>query len=152
METKKEIKPQFRVTKLWVKAQGRPNHIVQKQTNRTIESSFIRLLAKAKELSKGDRQPIFERDYRHDKTDSETIMHAYMSSTIYLLLECDYQFNFAIQYSFNNCPFEKELTALMIGYPYDLHSTNVDLKPDFNTFYRNVLNYQDKKYITSRTR
>ncbi len=140
----------LRSKKLWKVAQRRTNQVEQQRTNVTVEVKFGQILSKAKQLSANNTQPIFERDYRNDSTDSATFMHAYITSNFYFLLECDHFYNYRIEYGFYNCPFESVIRLIMVGYPFDERAQEVTPRPDFSTHYRNVLAYQDKKYITQQ--
>jgi len=90
---------------------------------------------------------IFERDYRNCNAENAFAMHSLMSNSIYLYLECDYSFNYRIEYAFNNCPFEAEIKKLLRPFVLVNSSKEIQLKPDFNTYFATVLNVQDKKYI-----
>ena len=140
----------LRINKLWKIAQRRANHIEQQRMNLTVEGNYRQILAKAKQLSGDNTLPIFERDYRHDNTDNASFMHAFMTNSFYFLLECDHLYNYRIQYVFHKCPFEPVIRGMMVGYSFDERADEVSLKPSFSEHYRNVLAYQDKKYITQR--
>jgi len=138
--------------KLWLIAKSRPHHTSQKTMNGTVEFSYKKLLAKVKELSPQAGKAVFERDYRYDGADSAAIMHAYMSPSIYLLLECDYRYDYHIEYAFNDSRLHSQLSLILTGFPFESRAQPVALKPDYNTFYSNVLAYQPKDYISKGSR
>jgi len=148
METKQTTKLRLRATKLWIIARQRPNQGPQKRHNETIENIYNQLLSIAKLHTRHEEEPVFERNYRNDKTDSLILMHAYMSSQVYLLLECDCLYDYYIQYAFYRCPFEKELVDIIDTFPFRSQISLVDLKPDYSTFYRRVLDFQEQTYVS----
>jgi len=93
-------------------------------------------------------QPVFERDYRYGKTENALAMHAFMSSTFYVYLECDVHYNYNVEYAFRRCLFEAEIRTMLTGYPFNTRSKEIRLKPDFNTFFQRMLSFQDRQYIS----
>jgi len=133
--------------KRWKVAQSRSLHTPQKALNALVEQRYHQVLTKVKQLISGTT-PIFERDYRHDSRENALAMHAFIGEHIYLYLECDYSYKYQVEYTFHNCPFEHHIRAMLFTYPLDTRSKVTTLKPDFTTFYENVLRVQDRKYIT----
>jgi len=142
------IPKHLRMKKRWGYAQTRSLHEPQKALNRTVEGKYHNLLTKVKQLLAGQPFPIFERDYRYDDSEDALALHAFISYSFYWYLECSYCYDYRISYAFNNCLFEAEVRALLRFHPFDLRATEVQLKPDFINFYKNVLKVQDRKYIT----
>jgi hypothetical protein len=144
----KQIPPNNRQTKRWHYAQRRDNMLGQKRDNIIVEGQFRSILAEVKKLSANEHTPVFERDYRKDNTESALAMHAYLSSSFYFFLECDILCEYRIAYAFHNCPYELAIRKLLEHYLLASRAKEQMLKPDFNTFYLNVLRVQDKQYIT----
>jgi hypothetical protein len=143
-----DIPPNQRMHKTWATAKRRGSNEVQERTNSTVEILYTSMLSKAKRLLGQAAYPVFERDYRQDRTESALAMHCFMSSNCYLRLECDALYNYRVEYAFHHCHFEQVIRAMLVGYPFDTHSAEVKLRPDFTTFYHRVLQVQDSKYIT----
>lgn len=119
----------------------------RKRLNFVAESRYMQILQRVKPLL-ANTSPLFERDYRHCNAEDALAMHAFISETFYWHLECTFHYDFMVYYAFNNCPFEDEIRKELRLYPFDTNSKEVQLQPDYLTFYKNVLRVQDRKYIT----
>lgn len=138
----------LRMKKRWAIAVNRDNNLSQKNRNLSVEVSYKSILTKAKKLLAQSRHPVFERDYRKDNTESALAMHAYLNNCFYFSLECDFVYNYQLEFAFNNCPFEAEIRELLRDLPFGVTAKEVTLKPDFSMFYLNVLKVQNKEHIT----
>jgi len=136
-----------RMAKRWIMGKRRARNSRQQLDNESIESHYHFILAKAKEWLSGNNQLVFERDYRFDNSEDAFALHAFISSSFYLYIECGFDFNYRVQYAFNDCKFEDELRRLLRPCPLNTAASQVRLKPDFNTFYRKVLAIQDERYV-----
>ena len=151
INTKSSIVPipmQLRMRKRCSFAASRDNHVSEKERNRKLEVAYMSILTKVKTLFALCVHPIFERDYRRYNSESAMAMHAYLTNSFYFYLECDFLYNTQCEFALHNCPFEKQIRALLSEFPYGIHAKEVPLKPDFTMFYLNVLKAQDKRYIT----
>jgi hypothetical protein len=116
-------------------------------TNETIESQFLRTLAKVKKLLAREHPTAFERDYRNDNSQDAFAMHSFMTGTFYFHLECSFTYSYDVTYTFNHCEHEATIRELLKCYPLCTRAKETRLKPDFNTYFNTVLNVQDNKYI-----
>ena len=134
-----------KLPKQWIIAANRPGHISQKADNGMLELIYKETLAAVKKLN---TYPIvyFEKDHRQDNAHDAFVMHTYLSPTFYFQLECAITCSYFIEYAFNSCPHEEEIRKLLRRWPLEIKAKEVKLQPDYQTFYRAVLNFQDKKY------
>lgn len=137
-------------TKRWVLAKRKYGHTQNQLTNETIECAFHSMLYKVKLLLKQHQpsQTVFDKDFRHDNTHDAFCLHAFISSDVYLYLECSLDYVYRIEYAFCNCKHEADIRELLAAYIFTGRTKEVQLQPDFSTFYTNVLAFQDKKHIT----
>lgn len=140
--------PVLKLSKRWIIAQSRNRQSKQHHDNIAVEAYYQRVLAKAKLMFARSSQPIFERDLKRDTQYAEA-MYAYMTSSFYLCLECEYTHNFQVHFTFYKCPFEQELREVLQPLVVEKRAKEVEHKPDYPTFYRAVLVFQDKKHIYS---
>jgi hypothetical protein len=133
--------------KLCQTAISRSGYIMQKKENSIIEGTFMRAVDRAKKLLTQTPITYFERDERKDTSHSPFAMHTFLSRSLYLHLECNIMCEFQIQYAFNHCSYEKEIREMLKSYPLEGRVKEVELSPDFSTFYDAVLRFQDKKFI-----
>ncbi|WP_146166541.1 hypothetical protein ABZR88_09695 [Mucilaginibacter yixingensis] len=103
----------------------------------------------AKLLLKAEQPLVFERDYRYDNSESAFAMHAFISPTLYLYLECSPDCHYRVEYAFNSCKQEDELRKQLANYSFKGRTIESALQPDFSTFYTNVLRVQQAKHIYS---
>jgi len=144
------IPMQDRIPKRWLEAKRKYGRTQNQLQNETVESAFHQLLYKTKQLIK--QQPggtYFERDYRYDASENAFTLHAFMSSSIYLYIECSFDYVYRIEYAFNSCPYEAEIRKLLTAYIFTERAKEVELKPTFTQFYQKVLEVQDKQHIHS---
>lgn len=137
-----------RAVKRWLIAKRRDNHEMEKLRNLVIERSYHTVLKVAKQIIGKPSLPVFERDYTRDNSESATAMHAYLDSNFYFTLDCDWLYQYRVEYAFNECKHKRQLLNLIDSYPFDANATEKVLKPDFHSFYCNVLKAQDCKHIT----
>jgi len=149
-ESVSSIKPlnkQDRMVKRWKLAKMRTWDKRQQVDNLTLEINHHAALKKVKELLSNQQQTVFERDYKEDNLENALAMHAFLSPGFYFYLECDYAWDYQLEYAFNNCKQEAQIKAILKSYQLDVKGKLVALQPDFNTFYRNVIAIQDKRYL-----
>jgi hypothetical protein len=139
-------------SKRWHIAQSLQNRPQQRLQNDAVEFDYHRILDVVKRLYLKHGEVYFDRDYKHDKTENCLAMHSFMTPTFYWYLECDFCYDFRVEYDFCNCPFESSILAMLKPYPMDRASKRIQLKPDFNTYYNGVVKVQDAKYIHSLKR
>lgn len=122
-------------------AQARSKNGRQQKDNVHLEIAYFNVLARVKRLLKGSNKLYFERDYRRDHA-SYLAMYAFVSNSFYLYLECEFDFCYSLEFAFYNCSREAELRELLTSLKDHLRIKEVTLKPDFTTYYKNVLAYQ----------
>ena len=136
--------------KRWVLAKRKYGHTRNQLTNETLESAFHSMLYKVKLLLKQHpAQSVFEKDFRFDNIQDAFVLHAFISSNVYLYLECSLDYVYRIEYAFNDCKQEVVIRQLLAAYVFTGRTKEVMLKPDFSTFFEAVLQFQDKKHIYS---
>ncbi|MCJ8210810.1 hypothetical protein MUY27_13920 [Mucilaginibacter sp. RS28] len=135
--------------KRWIAGLRRAESIHQNTLNGSVSYCYRDILTKAKQLLKEHEHLVFEKDFRYDNNDNAFILHAFISSTLYFILECELCYDYKVDYAFNNCPVEAEIRKLLQVYPINERANEVKLRPDFNTFYHNTLRYQPSQYIYS---
>lgn len=130
--------------KRWKVAEGRS--VALDRVNGAVSGFYRDILSKVKQLLAQQPQTVFERDLRHDNTDDAFTMHAFISNSIYICLECAYNYEYNIEYAFNNCPFEAHVREWLSVYPVADRSREIALQPDFSIFFKGVQAYQPKKF------
>jgi len=70
-----------------------------------------------------------------------------LSRTVYLYIECSFDYLYRIEFAFHNCPCEAEVRELFAAYVFNGRTKEAKLKPSFSEFYHNVLAIQDSKHI-----
>ena len=151
INAKTSIQPipmQLRMRKRCGVAKFRDNNLSQKERNVKVEAAYMYVLMKAKKLFAQCTHPIFERDYRRDNSESAMAMHAYLNNSFYIFLECNFRYDMQVDYAFHNCPYEKDIRAILNDFSVGIEPKEVELKPDFTMFYLNVLKAQDKRHVT----
>jgi hypothetical protein len=136
----------LRGRKRWQIAQARCKYGRQQKDNANLEISYFNVLARVKRLMKGSRTLAFERDYKCDNTESNLAMHAFICDSFYLYLECEFDFCYSLEFAFHNCQCEVELRELLNPLKDHQRIKEVILKPDFLTYYKNVLAYQPEHF------
>lgn len=136
-------------TKRWIIAQSRKNFKDQRMQNSATEAAYLRILNNVKAHHLPSNKVYFERDYRRDTSENCFAMHSFITSSFYWYLECDFLYNYKVEYSFHNCSFEAEIVAALKPYPLDRSASEVNLMPDFKTFVLNVFRCQDEVYLHS---
>ncbi len=133
--------------KQWQIVSTRFGHATQKLNNNMLEGAYMQALKKAKQLLTQNTQTVFERDQRKDSSENAFIMHSFLCSSFYFQLECTLSCNYKVECAFYNCPVEQEVRKLLTAYPFQERCIEVSLKPDFTTFYRKVLQVQNKHFL-----
>jgi hypothetical protein len=136
-----------RIPKKWLEAKRKYSHTQQHRDNLLAEHCFMQLLNQAKKLLANEHKTAFNRDYRGCNATDAFGMQVFICSSVYLYLECSYDFVYRVEYAFYHCQYEAEIRKLLNGYLLKGRAKEVQLKPDFNTFYNNVLAVQDSKHI-----
>jgi hypothetical protein len=135
---------QFKGRKRWMIAQSRNENSRQHADSLALETGFAVALARAKRLLAGSNKLSFERDYKRDDRGGVLPIYAFLTDSIYLYLECSLDHNYVIQFAFHNCSIEPQLKELLLPLRNIGNVQEVKLKPDFPTFYKNVLAFQPK--------
>lgn len=159
METRKnlvslnEIEERYRTVKPKYKNHMRASRLgsdKQKGMNEAIEFFYHSLVNEAKLLfatlpNKEDKVMVIL-DLKHDPVNLSGI-HAIITSTLYVQLECDYYNNYRIEYQFYRCPFEKRIQELINRLTLRSFSTQITTQPDYPAFFRRVLACQPENFI-----
>jgi len=151
----RELKPllsntkrQHRGTKRWILAEGRKNSWkMQCMQNSSVEYNFHCLITTIKTQFLKPGETYFERDYKHDRTESLYSMHGFMCSSVKLRLDCPLHYTYEVDYAIYNCPFEAELRALLKIGLLGQQAKEITLQPDFPAYYQHYLNYQSAEFI-----
>lgn len=149
LETHYPIPKSQQRAKRWVIAQSRKNFKDQRMQNSAVEAAYLRILDEVKAHHLPSNGVYFERDYRRDKSENCFAMHSFITSSFYWYLECDFLYNYRVEYAFHNSPFKADILAMLKPYPLDRSASEVNLIPDFKTFVLNVLHCQDEIYLHS---
>ncbi|RZK26663.1 MAG: hypothetical protein EOO43_02130 [Flavobacterium sp.] len=141
--------PQLKGTKKWLTAitVSRGNEQLKIQ-NRLVDTDYHRVITAVKNLymQAGMEVTVFERDYRFDTTECLVTMHSFITPHFYWHLECEYTYNYKVDYDYKDFPFENEFKGLLRAYPLDRTAHHKPKQPSFVAFYKRVLQVQDAKY------
>lgn len=144
----KQPTEQHKGTKRWILAEGRKRSWKQQYLqNSSVEYNFHCLikLIKTQFLNPGDIY--FERDYKHDRSESLYSMHGFMCSFVKLRLDCPLHYNYEVDYAIHDCPFEAELRALLKVGLLGQQAKEISLQPNFPAYWQHVLNYHPAEFI-----
>lgn len=148
-DTAKPVNANPKGIKKWITAHAVSKGNEQlKIQNRIAETDCHRVIAAVKNLyaQAGMQVTVFERDYKHDRSDGLFSMHSFVTPHFYWSLSCELTHNYIIEYDFSGCPFEDEIKALLRAYPLDRVAIHKPRQPSFTAFYKRVLQVQDKQY------
>lgn len=137
----------FQIMKRWIIAESRKNYEHQRGMNRCLEAAYHRIIVAVKQQFLKPGEVYYDRDYKHDKTENCFAMHSFISPSFYIYLECSFDYDYRVEYAFNTCSFEADIRTMLRPYPLDRQATEVQLKPDFKTFYDTVMRIQDRSFI-----
>lgn len=133
----------LKAKKKWIISTTRSGWENQKRANELLEQSYHRLIASVKKDYSQSEERYFERDYKYDQDEGYLAMHCFLTPTFYVYLECDLALNYHIEYAFNNCPYERKVRREFEHFTFGNAIKEVELKPDFKTFYKRTLEYND---------
>lgn len=136
---------QFKGRKRWQIAQARSKDGRQQKDNASLEISYFNALNAAKRLMSGSKKLAFERDYRGDKS-TYLFMYGFVTDCCYLLLECELDNCYSLEFAFYKCKYEPQLRELLTPLKDHLRIKEVSLQPDFASYYKNVLAFQPTQY------
>jgi hypothetical protein len=146
------IPMQQRIPKRWQEAKRKYRNTVNQLQNETVESAYHQLLYKVKQLLKQQAtQTVFEKDFRYDNAQDAFCLHAFVSTSIYLYVECSADYRYRIEYAFNLCVHEAAIRELLKAYIFTERTKEIQLKPSYTEFYKRVLSVQDSKHIYTYT-
>jgi len=134
--------------KRWIVAQARPEKGRRMQNDCT-EAAYHRIIEAVKKLYLKHGDIYYDRDLKTDKSQGFLSMHSFLCSNFYIYLQCDFTFDYTVEYAFNNCLFEAEIRKMLAVHPLNAQAKEVALKPDFTTYYQTVLKVQDQQFIHS---
>jgi hypothetical protein len=138
--------------KRWPLAAIKWGNKAEHHVNVSTEYYFVKVLAKVKQLYATQREYVFERDYRHDNTESAFSMHSFICNSFYMRLDCDFLYNYNVEYDFDNCPFEQQIKHLFqtMGFVLD-RARQQPQQTDVATFFKGVIAYQHPKHFKTLT-
>lgn len=130
----------------WVVAQERPAQQLQQGANSSTEFEYLRIVEFVKQrLEPGTSY--FYRDFRYDKEEHLAAMYSFLCPSFYICLDCSFDYEYVVDYSFFNCPFEMEIREMLKPFPMDRRATERKFEQSFTAFYNGVMILQDSKYI-----
>jgi len=74
-------------------------------------------------------------------------LYCVLTPHFYFHLECDVMTNFKIEYQFFQCPFEKEIQALIDKYSIRSYSTEIVKREDYPSFFERCLQVNPERFI-----
>jgi len=134
--------------KRWIVAQGRPDKGL-KVRNECTEAAYHLIIDTIKKHHLNDGDIYYDRDLKTDPSQGFLSMHSLLCSSFYIYLQCDFTYDYTVEYAFCNCPFEAEIRKMLAVHPLTTQAKEVALKPDFTTYYQTVLKVQDQQFIHS---
>lgn len=140
--------PRRKNTKRWKIAQTRGVHPAQVGRNECVEASYHEVLTALKSHYLTPGEIYYERDLKHVQ-DDWLGMHSFVSEHFYWQLYCAAYYDYEIEFAFNDCPYESEIRKMFRAYPLDRQAKEIQLQPDYATFYRRVLSIQPAEFIFS---
>ena len=140
------------LAKRWKVANILTKGSVNKDRNQLVETYYKEILELVKrlypKLTYHYSKTVFEKDYRQDNSENCFSMHWFLTPCFYWHLECDFAYNYRIDYDFDNCPFEAEITVLIDKRFNQIPNCDrKKLKPSLKCYYQSVLEVQDSKFI-----
>ncbi|CAM3747459.1 hypothetical protein MUGA111182_06995 [Mucilaginibacter galii] len=127
----------------------RKSNLNQKQRNTIIAGDYRGILVEAKTLLKPTDGHAFELDFTRSRAKSKLALYAFITPTFYWYLECDPFTEYQVTYAFGNCPQEVAIRKLLSKFFVQEQLQEIKLQPDFDTYYRNVQQVQDRKHFYS---
>ena len=74
-------------------------------------------------------------------------LYCIATPSFFFHLECDVWTNYKIEYQFCQCPFEKEIQALIDKFSVRSYSTEIMKQPDYPAFFKRCLQVQPERFI-----
>lgn len=116
--------------------------------NRHTEFFYFETLKKIKALiqqlpNEKDRL-VYEKERKHEPNVLESL-YDFFSPQVRFYLLCDFDMKCCIHYTVAKGPLEKQITELVhVGIASEFILHKIDLKPNYSTYYLNVMDYQKK--------
>lgn len=107
--------------------------------NSCVEAAYIRILQEVKNHFINPGTIYFEHDSRTDKTLSLMSMHTLITPDFYFHLQCNFLYEYEVEYAFCNCAYQGIIQDKLKAYPLDWQAKLVHLQPDYETFYASVV-------------
>ncbi|CAM4306872.1 hypothetical protein SAMN06265348_110262 [Pedobacter westerhofensis] len=122
----------------------------QKKVNPMIHDMYHMAVESVKELysklPNQDDRVIIELNLKACPLDVEGL-YCIATPHFFFHLECDVYTNYKIEYQFCNCPFEKEIQAMIDKFALRSYSTEVMRQPDYPSFFNRALRNQPERFI-----
>ena len=138
-----------RVPKTYNKAKAMNKESSQRRINEAIEGSYHALKDHVKKLyatlPNEDDRIIVEMD-RTKEPATVMSMYSFLTKHFYFYIECDVMLRYRVEYQFDNCPFEAEITKCMQETILRSHSTEVMKMPNYPEFFKEVLQVQPERF------
>jgi hypothetical protein len=136
-----------RGNKRWAIAKSKTYNKPLLMQNSCVEAAYIRILQEVKNHFLGAGTVYYEHNSRNDKTLSLMAMHSFITPSFYFHLQCNFLYEYEVEYAFCNCGYEGTIRELLKPYPLDRQAKQVDLKPDYETFYKMVILMVDPQFV-----
>jgi len=131
--------------KYWTSAMTSSQFKQKKMHNENIETSYHNVIDYVRKNHFRQVEIFFNLDHKTG-IDGVTGMHSFITSSFYWRLDCTLLRDYEITYAFNNCPYEAEIRALMRAYPLDRVTTAKEMTPDYDAFFKAVIDIQIAEY------
>lgn len=132
--------------KRWKTAQNRGSNPAQVRQNECVEVAYHEVLKLVKTHYMQPGEVYFEKDLKHDMSQF-LAMHSFITPSFYWRLDCAAYYDYEIEFAFGDCPFETEVRKLFRAFPLDRQAKQIELKPNFEMFYRLAIEMMDPKFI-----
>jgi hypothetical protein len=134
-----------RTHKYWTSAMTKSQFKQKKMHNENIESSYHNVIDYVRKNHFKQVEIFFNLDHKTGN-DGVTGMHSFITSSFYWRLDCNLLRDYEITYAFNHCPYEAEVRELMRAYPLDRVTTLKEMTPDYDAFFKAVIDIQVAEY------
>jgi|GEM_PF-2887831 len=134
-----------------VVAKRKFGHTSQQQDNERAEQAYYKVLKVVKQLLHVDEPIVFEKAYTQDNSQNAYSIHAFISNSFYLYLECDHCYIYQVEYAFHNCEHDQTIRGLLNNAELPGRLKEVTLIPGFTSFYHELLG-EPIQYVHKLTR
>jgi hypothetical protein len=133
--------PTRKPRKYWPDAMIKSQFRMKKTHNENVETAYHHVIQYVRKNHFKRVEIFFNLDYKTG-TDGVTGMHSFITSSFYWRLDCNLLRDYVVTYAFNNCSYEAEIRDLMRAYPLDRVTTSKEMTPDYDAFFKAVIDIQ----------